>query len=247
MKLSTNGIVIWQVKTGDAHRVITILSQNGLITAFARNSLRPGNKLASATALFSYSSFELFSGSNMYNVDDAGCLSRFMSLASDVDAVALASYFCELMKTLAPVDDNADDYLQLMLNSLWVLNGKRRPLRQVKSVFELRLMALAGYMPDLIGCGECGRGECSSAFFDTAGAEWFCERCAGKLNRRVNCEYDVIEAMRHIVYSPAKNIFSFTVADEQLKTLCALSERYVLERLERSLPTLEFFNSICSQ
>ena len=37
MKTTAQGLVIWQVKTGEADRVITILTGGGVITAYARS------------------------------------------------------------------------------------------------------------------------------------------------------------------------------------------------------------------
>ena len=62
MKLTADALVIWEHKTGEADRVITLLTANGVVSAYAKNSLRPKNKLTSATAMLTYANFELYSG-----------------------------------------------------------------------------------------------------------------------------------------------------------------------------------------
>ncbi|MBR2591706.1 MAG: recombination protein O N-terminal domain-containing protein, partial [Oscillospiraceae bacterium] len=64
MKKSVDGLVIWERKTGEADRVISILTPTGVVTAYAKGAQRPKSRFANSTSLLSYSNFELFSGKN---------------------------------------------------------------------------------------------------------------------------------------------------------------------------------------
>lgn len=245
MKLICEGLVIWQTKSGDASRVITLLTRDGVVVAFAKNSLRPNNKLATATSFLTYSDFELFSGNRMYNVDEAVCKTRFVALSANVEGLALASYLCELARELAPVNDDASGYLSLMLNSLHLINEGDRPLALIKAVFELCCMSLSGYLPELFYCGECGElveGVCG---FDALAGHVYCAECCKKSHKLVNCGAPVLAAMRHIVSSEPKGAFSFSLADKALTNLSILAESYVLQQFERMPATLEYYKKIC--
>ena len=246
MKTTAQGLVIWQVKTGEADRVITILTGGGVITAYARSSLRPKNKLTSPTAMLSYSNFELFSGKNMFTVDDAQADLRFVRLTSDARAYALAVYFCELLKLLAPIEDDAGEYLSLALNALYLLDEGKKPLWLVKCVFELRLMALAGYAPQTDACASCG-GPVGEGYFDADNGVLLCAGCAGRLSRPLNCAAAMSAALRHILGAPAKKAFSFELAPGVRKAFAALCEDYVERRVERRLPTLDFYTALAQE
>ncbi|MEG1125499.1 MAG: recombination protein O N-terminal domain-containing protein [Oscillospiraceae bacterium] len=56
MQITTMGLVIKEVKTGEADRIIHILTQDGVINAIAKGSQRLKSKLFSATSLFCYAS-----------------------------------------------------------------------------------------------------------------------------------------------------------------------------------------------
>ena len=72
MQTATTGLVLRQVKVGEADRIITILTPDlGVISASARGSLRMKSALFSATGLFCYSEFSLSSGRSHYFVDAA--------------------------------------------------------------------------------------------------------------------------------------------------------------------------------
>ena len=61
MQSTTMGLVVKELKVGEADRIITILTDRyGLIRASARGSRNLKNKLFSATGMFCYSEFTLF-------------------------------------------------------------------------------------------------------------------------------------------------------------------------------------------
>ena len=244
VKVSADGIVIWEVKTGEADRVITILTDKGLLTAYSRGSLRPKGKLTSPTAMLGFSNFELRSGRNMYNVDDALSKRRFLSLFTDAQKYALAVYFCELLKLLVPVDDDSSEFLSLMLNSLYLLNEDKKELLLVKTVFEMRVMTLAGYMPDLTACVQCGISDAKKGYFDIANGIWYCENCAEIAGKPINCGSASLLAMRHAVYSDSEKIFSFELVSDKLIVLSELVSKYVVSQTEIKPATLDFLNGL---
>lgn len=244
MKITTDALVIWESKTGEADRVITLLTEGGVITAYAKNSLRPKNKLTSPTSMLCFSNFELYSGTNMFTVDDAQIRHRFIKLSADVCGYSLAAYFCELLKLLAPIEDDAAEYLSLMMNSLYLINEKKRPLELIKSVFETRIMCLAGYMPDITECAECGTDKPTGGYFDVTNGVFYCESCAKKTGRALNVGGAVVSAIRHIISADSGKIFSFDIGDASLSSLKDVCEAYVSVHVEHRLPTLEFYNSL---
>ena len=133
-----------------------MLTDNGLLTAYARSSMKPGSKLTGSTAMLAYSNFELSTGKNMYTVVDATSMNRFPGIYADTSRYSLATYFCELLKDLAPVEEDSSEYVKLLQNCLYLLDKDLKPLWQIKSVFELSIMTLSGYMPDVFECSSCG-------------------------------------------------------------------------------------------
>lgn len=236
--------MIWENKTGEADRVITLLTPSGVVKAYAKNSLRPKNKLTSPTAMLSYSNFEMYTGANMYTVDDAQIKHRFVRLFSDTMGYAVAAYFCELLKLLAPVDDDAGDFMSLALNSFFMLNEGKKEHDLIKCVFELRLASLAGYMPDLVACSGCGASESTSGWFDIQEGIWICSGCARAAGKSLNLPGSSLSAMRHIIYSGLAKALSFELGDESKRLLSQICEQYIIARLERIPATLEFYKTI---
>ena len=55
---------------------------------------------------------------------------------------------------------------------------------------------------------------------------------------------DALAAMRHIVYSEPKRIFSFTLEGEPMTQLSALTERYLLTQLDRGFSSLDYWKKV---
>ena len=244
MKTTADGIVIWEVKTGEADRVITILTENGLITAYARGSMKANGRLTAGTSVLSYSNFELASGKTMYTVTEAELERRFIHLYSDAQAYSLAVYFCELLKLLAPTDEDSSEYLKLMLNSLYLLDSAAKPLWQVKAVFELTLMTLSGYMPDVLCCSQCGEYESDMVTFDLNTGSWLCSSCSEKAGLMPTVPFSAVAAMRYIITSEPKKAFSFRLTDKAAEDFAALTESFVRLHVEHKLSTLDFYKQL---
>lgn len=82
--------------------------------------------------------------------------------------------------------------------------------------------------------------------FFTPDGDLICKECKGKAesSRLVLLPPGVLAAMRHIIYSELKKVFSFTLSDEGFNILGKISEDYLIFQLEKTLPTLEFYRGL---
>ena len=151
MQIETKGLVIMEKCVGESDRLVTVLtSEEGVVRAFAQQAKKIKSSKLSATQLFSYSRFTIFKGRDKYIIDDAQPIEVFFDLRRDIERLSLAQYFCELAGALAPQEAVAGDFLRLMLNSFHFLCKGTRPNSQIKAIVEMRMLSLAGYMPNLV-------------------------------------------------------------------------------------------------
>lgn len=246
MRLTTEALIIRENNNiGEADRFVTALTRElGVVRASARGARNLKSRNASATQLLSYSRLSLYKGREKYIIDDAQPIQVFFDLRSDLEKLALAQYFCELAGLLAPQDEPAEDILRLMLNALHLLGSGRREPRQVKAVLELRLLAHAGFMPDLTACSVCGGYDGAPMWFHLQGGVLTCRRCAEKQPPdTAPVGGNVLAAMRHILYSPLDKAFSFSMTADGLKALANASEAFLLTQLGRGFHTLDFYHT----
>ncbi len=242
MKSSINGLVIFETRTKEADRVITVLSETGIITAYAAGSLRPKNKLTSSTALLAYSNFELYSGKSMYKVDDAVCINRFVKLYTDSKSFAVAAYFCELLKNILQQGEVEREYLPLALNALFMLNKQEKPLLLIKSAFELRVISMAGFMPNVMECALCKTEQPTDCHFDLVNSSYLCKTCAEQNEQVLNCSSSVLKAIRYVLSCDISKIYAFDLPESSLKNLSSIASNYLLSHIGLKLNTLDFLN-----
>ncbi|HOU09442.1 MAG TPA: DNA repair protein RecO [Clostridiales bacterium] len=240
MVMNTDGLVIKTSDTGESDRIITVLTRDfGVVRAFANGAKRPKSRLGNATQALSYADFTFYAGRDSHTVGDARAKRVFFGLGSDMRKTALAQYFCELALELAPENDEASQYLKLLLNALDFLDTGKRPPALIKAVTEMRLACLAGYAPELTACAACGREDGAFAL-DAAGGRLLCPACGGADPLPAG----VLAALRHICCAEASRIFFFTLPDNALNALSAVSENYLKAHLQRRFKSLEFYYAI---
>ncbi len=245
MTIKTDGIVIREQPTGEHDKLITILTRsNGIIKAFVNGARSPKNKNASSTGLLCYSDFTLDkSKKDVYTVKESQSRELFFKLRENIVTLSLAQYFAELTYELAPREEQSDEYLSLILNSLYLLCTKKKEELLVKSVIELRILTLAGYMPSIVSCNKCGIFENEKMYFSTFSGELYCEEC--KPEENLKCiNLSILTAMRHICFADGGKIFSFSLSSDALISLSALTERYLKNITMKKYKTLDFYKTM---
>lgn len=246
MQLTTNGIVL-RVRKIEDDRVLSVLTEdNGVLTAYAGGAGRMKSRLAASTELLCYSSMVLFQHRDRYTVDKADSNRIFFGIRKDLDKLALASYLAELTVELAPHGEESGAYLRLLLNTLHLLEKGGRDPRQLKALYELRLLTMAGYMPGLVGCRGCARYEADAMYFFPRHGELVCGDCLNAAEPGgMPLTPGVLAAMRHITYSGADKLFAFALTGPGLPLLGGVVEDYLKYQVEKTFPTLEFYHSLC--
>jgi DNA repair protein RecO (recombination protein O) len=240
-----DGLIIREQNIGDNDKIVTVLSRNnGIISAYASGAKSIKSKKGAATCLLSYSSITLKKKGDSYRITEATPIKVFFKTGNDIEALALAQYFCELAYNYAPGDDNNEYVLRLFLNALHFLSEGKRNLHQIKAIVELKLMALIGYMPNLIACNKCMKYENDLMYFDTEEGLLYCTDCAKHQKSFALINGTLIMSMRHIIYADFSKLFSFSLPDDAAVALSGITEKYLINKTEHNLKTLQFFKSL---
>ncbi|MBS7315495.1 MAG: DNA repair protein RecO [Clostridiaceae bacterium] len=247
-KIVSPGLVLRELPVKDNNSLLTILTAtDGLVTATAYGARKSGSSLSSGTKLFNYSEFTLLESRGRYKVDSAKSLEQFFALSNSVEGLAAASYFVQLLYDVSLAGEPDTAVLRLALNALYALAKGKRSHRLVKAAFELRLMALAGFEPELDACVGCGSDALS--FFSVTDAGMYCENCAVPRRAAGDRIYPLypaaLDAMRYILSAEMPRLFSFSLGDEAAENLAFLCEVYTREQMGRSYESLDIYHSLC--
>ncbi len=245
LSIKVCGVVLKENITRESDRVITVLTNSGIVRAYAKAAKNIKSKKFTATSPLCYSEFVLREGGDLYIVNSAEEIEIFYNLRNDIERLSLAQYFCELLSSVAPEETDCEEILRLTLNSLHFLCSETKSIYLVKSVFEMRLMCLLGFMPDLVACKGCAKFEDNTVFFDVFDSSIYCAECLPqKPGNYIKIGLSELSVLRHIVYSEFNKIFGFSASNESLRAVSSLCERYVEAMVERRFRTLDYFNSV---
>ncbi len=245
--IAVDGLVLRRHAAGQ-DRILTILTGGqGVLTAFAGRAGAMKSKLAAATEPLCYARFILFKGRGGNIVDSADLHRPFFGLRQEYEKLCLGSYFAQLAAELCPHGEPAAEPLRLTLNCLHHLEKGSRPPVLLKALYELRILTLTGFMPDLVACANCGAFEAEDGgamrFFYIEG-ELLCPSCANTAGRGgIPLAPGTLSAMRHILYAAGDKLFSFVLRGEAARELGSVCERYLLAQVERTFSALEFYRS----
>lgn len=240
---TTKALVLREVRYKEADRILTLLTDSdGKITAKARGALRKSSRTAAATQQLTWAEMTLFFNRGKWTVNEATVLEGFDGLRTDLEAFALGAYFAECLEALSVEDQPDGQLLQLGLNALFALSRRLYEPEKIKAAFELRLMSLAGYEPDLAACASCGR-EPDKPLLSLQDGRVFCASCPHGGDTLPLCPGS-LAAMRYILSAPAKKLFSFSLDGEAADRLAYAAEAWLLCQTERRFGTLEYYKQV---
>lgn len=240
--ISTDALVIKEMNIGEKDRLITLMTRDmGVIRAFAVGAKSIKSKKGAATGLLAYSNFSLQKKGDTYKVTEATPIKIFFGAGSDIVNLSLSQYFCELCLVFGANDTNGEEFLRLILNSLEFLTTNKISPSLIKAITEFRIAVMSGYMPNLVACDGCGKFEDGIMYFRLTDGTLLCENCKSG-EYCIAVDRTVLDAMRHIIYSEFKNLYSFKIPENKADMLSRITEKYIIMQTEHKFKTLDFYN-----
>ncbi len=270
MLITTDGLITRSYPAGEHDRLVHLVTPDrGRLGVMVKGGQSKSNRFAPITQLFTYGNYELYRRGELYWLRGGSVNHSFYRLTQDLTHMALGTYLCDITSELTDEgEDSTADLLRMLLNALYVLEkGTHAPV-VVKGVFELRAAALSGYAPNLVGCARCGDGYPENSYLDVMNGCIVCADCQTKLNRlgadrtgkylsdkaaeergerHIICPMtaSTLAAARYALAAPEKKIFSFALTSREEEIMFErLAETYLLNHLERSFDSLDFYHSV---
>ncbi len=244
--LTVKGLVIRKTDYGESSVLFDLLTDNGICPVSARGIRKAGSKYAAVTQVFSYGEFCLRQSGGKLYLDSAAPINLFYGLRADLEALALASYFSELIRKTA-TDQPQPQILRLFLHCLHYLSAaeKTRAAAQIKAIFELRLIAEHGMAPNLICCAECLTYQPPQPVMRLEQADFVCASCIEEISSHdLPVTPSALQAIRHVVFSEFDKLFAFRITGESLRQFSSYAERYIKHCLDMPLPALKYYHDL---
>lgn len=261
MKKAVDGLILKESPTGDNDKLLTVLTaEEGKVTMTAKGARSLRSKVLSVCRLFTYGNFEYYEKNDRRWLSGGSVNESFFGICEDLEDFSLASYFVQIADDITGEGVDASEVLRMTLNTLYCLEKRKKPHWQLKTAYELFAVRVSGMTPELDSCHECGGEISGECWLDVMNGGVLCSECMKKRsgglpipefdeystrNILVPLDPSSLGAMRYVMTAPIQRIFAFSVSDgESIDRLCRASETYMLNHLERSFDTLDFYKSV---
>ena len=150
------GLVLHSKPLGEADLMVTVLtSDEGKVRAVARGARKTTSKLVGHLEPLTQVEVLLSKGNEFSYVSQAQVLENFGFLKTDLGGVTRGLYLAELASWYAVEEAPGASIYNLLLEALRLLPDCRNP-DAVLRCFEIQLLKVSGFMPELYDCVECG-------------------------------------------------------------------------------------------
>ena len=112
--------------------------------------------------------------------------------------------------------------LKLLLNSIYLIATGEKPMELVKNVFVLKAVCILGYTPNFMALEE---DETTVSGYSMQKGELVYRSSLDK--SLISLSYDAMIAIRYIIQSDLKKVFSFQVRDDVLNEVAFFNKIYI--------------------
>ena len=234
-----NGIVVNSANMGDNHKMLTLLTQErGVISVSAHGVKSLKNKNSQAVSPLCYSQFVLNEKGDIYSLVSADVIESFYKLREDVVALSYGVYFAQLAAYIVGRDNQAQDEVRLLLNTLYLLSCDAGRAFVLCAAFELKLCEYGGIAPyiDSCSCGEDG------IYFDVKEGELTCPIHKSEWSKKIS--ENAKKVMEYVQNASMKEALSFDTPKDVAREVSALIEEFISHQLGRLPKSLDYIKKV---
>ena len=155
--IRTEGIVLRRRDYAESDRILVLFTQKlGRVSVIAKGARKPSSKLSGHLELFTRSSFLISRGRNLHILTQADTIDAYDPLRKDLSGIGLGSYVVELVDAVTYEEGSNIKLYDLLSSTLDSLSTGKDPAI-ITRYYELQLLDLVGFRPELFTCVECGK------------------------------------------------------------------------------------------
>lgn len=230
------GVVLKRQDLGETDRLTDIYTKGlGKVRLVAKGVKKPGSRKAGHLEPFSRVALMIARGRELDIITQAEAIETYPSLRADLIMLGHASYLIELLDrfTVEEGEGNLRVY-DLLVTSLDRLASSAARPSAVVLYFELRLLDLLGYRPELFHCVGCGTEiKPQDQYFSAHQGGVVCPRCAPSHHDTQKLSLATLKVLRHFQRSNFETAVSprvGTAIEAQVEEVMQAYLTYILER-----------------
>jgi len=227
-------VVLRHSDWGEADRLLWLFTRElGKVRAIAKGARKPRSRKAGHLEPFTRASLLLARGRDLLIVTQAEAIDLYQTVRADLVCLGYAAYVVELLDRFTYEEGENQALYHLLVETLSRLNEESVAAFPVR-YYEVRLLDLVGFRPQLQRCVECGKEiQAEDQYFSAEKGGVLCPGCGTKERTAHMVTLPALKVLRHMQrsnYSQAKRARLSTSVDRELEYLMGHYLTYLLER-----------------
>lgn len=230
-------VVLKAMDYGETDKILTLYTPAlGKVRAIAKGVRRTTSRMGGHLDLFAHATVLLVHGRNMEIVTQGRALHTFPHLRDDLGRLARACYVAELLDRFTEDHNPNPELFRVLVRVLERIDEDAAPELALR-LFELQLLALSGYRPQLHRCVACDTTiEPGANAFEPALGGVLCPTCAPAQGTARPISIPALKLLRNVQLR-GENMLSVAVpvaARDEAESVLSLYIQYLLERRPNS-------------
>jgi DNA repair protein RecO (recombination protein O) len=241
----TEAVVLRRGELGEADRILTVYSpDHGKLRLVAKGVRKVRSRKAGHLEPFTRVELQIARGHDLDVITQAEAADLHVGLHQDLERFGYAAYVVELMDRFTVQEGESRALYRLLVDTLDRLAGTCEPAAVI-DFYQLRLLDLLGYRPELFRCLGCGEEiRPTDQFFSAAAGGVLCPECGPRRHEARALPLPVLKVLRHFQRSTFDQALQPRVRFDVLDEAGLVLEGYVSYLLERRLQAPAFVRQV---
>ncbi len=241
----TEAIILRRSDFSEADRLLTLYSrEKGKVRAIAKGARKPQSRKTGHVELFMRTRFLLATGRDLDIITQAELVEAYEGLRTSLVRTTYAAYAIELLDRFTAEEDKNLALYDLLANTLARLE-KASDLLLAARYYELRLLALSGYQPQLFTCVGCDKPiEEEDQFFSAELGGLLCPGCIERDRRARPISAGAVKVLRYLQSRDWGTVRALRLRRPVQAELEGVMHFYLTYLLERQLKSVDFLHHL---
>ncbi|HEY5544302.1 MAG TPA: DNA repair protein RecO [Candidatus Binatia bacterium] len=248
----TRAIVLRTRPFGESDKIVSFFTEGyGKLTGIAKGALRSRRRFVNSLESFSLVnlSFQDRPHSNLAFILSADLIHGFRTLTTDLERISYASYLVEITDGLTGEREENPEIFHHLKDGLFYLAENGTSLRFL-TVFELKLLRLAGYQPVLDTCKKCRQdhrhGAVSRWHFSPLDGGILCDSCAHSSREILPLDSSAVKVLLALQAENAGPPGPISLPLSVIKEIRAAVLRFIQFHMDREIKSAAFLQQFSS-
>lgn len=238
-------VVLRGRRLGEADKILTLFSaERGKFDAVAKGVLRPNSRKAGHVEPLTHVAMQLARGRNLDVITQGEAIQTFLPLRDDLRRLSCGLYVAEVVERFTIEEQESYAVFRLFVQTLGLLATTNDPDLILRH-FEITLLALSGYRPELRVCVVCGRPlEAVTNSFSPAAGGVMCPSCTPERAAARPLSVNALKILRLLQDGRLAEAMRVRLAHDLTVEVERHLRAWLRVYLERDLGSLEFMNAV---